>query len=553
MGRKDGARYLIGCAFVLLAFFGATIDIARADRVELRSVQGYIQFRGARWIAGENSLSVLPTEQRRLFLGLRKSQSPPKFADSGRLQIRSQNLPSHLDWRQHQDENWLTPVKDQGPCGSCWAFSAIAALESTIAIRARNPSLILDLSEQFLLSCSPGDCNGYWLGPTMSFLEVAGTVDEACFPYTGEDTTLCSNRCPDWQESVFSITNWSYIPNNVEAIRAALNQQVLSTTFDVYSDLFYYVGGVYEHVGGERIGGHAVLLVGYDDVEHAWIAKNSWGPGWGEGGYFKILWGDCGIGSDTIMLQYSNPCDEDEDGYLNTSCGGKDCDDQDYQVHPKAVERCDGKDSNCDGVLPHDEVDGDGDGWPLCNDCQDRQAGIHPGAMEICGDGIDNDCSGRAEDKDLDADGFTDPACGGTDCDDEDPHTYPGASEVCDGRDNNCNGALPVGEQDLDGDTWLVCAGDCNDQNPSVHPGRAEVCGNGLDDDCDNDRDDKDIECATPEGWSAANPASATQQTRGEKPARSISLVGGYLLWLFIPLLVIAVIRCARWRRRPQT
>jgi hypothetical protein len=86
-----------------------------------------------------------------------------------------------------------------------------------------------------------------------------------------------------------------------------------------------------------------------------------------------------------------------------------------------------------------------------------------------------------------------------------------------------------------------------------VHPGRAEVCGNGLDDDCDNDRDGKDIECATPEGWSAANPASATQQTRGEKPARSISLVGGYLLWLFIPLLVIAVIRCARWRRRPQT
>jgi len=92
------------------------------------------------------------------------------------------------------------------------------------------------------------------------------------------------------------------VVNSPDAIRPALNQQPLTTTttttFNVYTDFSYYTGGVYEHVSGELEGGHAVVIVGYDDVEHAWIVKNSWDTGWGDDGYFKILWGDSGIGAE---------------------------------------------------------------------------------------------------------------------------------------------------------------------------------------------------------------------------------------------------------------
>jgi len=199
-------------------------------------------------------------------------------------------------------------------------------------------------------------------------------------------------------------------------------------------------------------------------------------------------------------------------------------------------------------------MDGDEDGWPLCNDCDDADASVNPGVTDFCGDGIDNDCSGEADDKDLDNDGDLDTACGGTDCDDANPAVYLGAPEICDGLDNNCDGTLPQSESDVDEDTWLIWAGDCMAWYARVHPGNAEACDNWLDDDCDGGVDGEDIECEfQAAGWSAATPAEAASlQPSPHSPSLAASRISNTALWLLLPLISFGIGRVLQRRQHDK-
>ena len=129
-----------------------------------------------------------------------------------------------------------------------------------------------------------------------------------------------------------------------------------------------------------------------------------------------------------------------------------------------------------------EQVDDDSDGSPACADCDDLDPANYPGATELC-DGFDNDCDGLLWADEVDGDGDGLAVCDG-DCDDTDPTAYPGNAEVCDTVDNDCDGVVPSDELDADGDGVAVCAGDCDDAQPAAYPGNTEVC-DGIDNDCD--------------------------------------------------------------------
>jgi hypothetical protein len=229
-----------------------------------------------------------------------------------------------------------------------------------------------------------------------------------------------------------------------------------------------------------------------DDVDHD--CDGDAPPRLGEHRYWDDADGD-GFGAGPIVTT----CDPEAPEGAVPATGPEDCDDGDAAVSPEATEVCDGLDNDCDGTLAADEGDADGDGFRACDDCDDGDARRAPGAPEAC-DGVDNDCDGVGE-TDGDGDGFlgcsafTDAGeglLGGDDCDDAVATTFPGAAEICDAVDQDCDGAADDG-LDGDGDGVTPCGADgvfgsadddCDDAVATTFPGAAEIC-DGADQDCD--------------------------------------------------------------------
>jgi C1A family cysteine protease len=206
--------------------------------------------------------------------------------------------PAAFDWRNAGGSNFVTPVRDQGGCGSCVAFGVVGTIESNYQIARNDPNSGVDLSEAQLFYCygaqDGATCgSGWWPDNAYKYVVTDGITLEQYFPYTAGDQA-CNVQAGGDMALLFP-SSYHTISDVAQMKDWLANHGPLSTCFTVYDDFFYYRSGVYTPTTNQVAGGHCVTVVGYDDNGGFWIAKNSWGTGWGESGLFCIAYGQCGF------------------------------------------------------------------------------------------------------------------------------------------------------------------------------------------------------------------------------------------------------------------
>lgn len=212
-------------------------------------------------------------------------------------------LPQEFDSRK-QWPNCVFEVRQQEHCGSCWAFSGASALQDRFCIASQGKIKVV-LSPQDMVSCDTGDmgCQGGLLDRAWSYLEKFGVVADTCFPYVsgdGKNVPHCPHgACTDTKSKY---TKYRAVVGSSKGLTCSnqIKQELVKngpvqTGFMVYEDFMHYKSGVYEFTHGRRLGGHAVKIIGWgtENGKEFWIAQNSWGPEWGENGFFRIKFGEC--------------------------------------------------------------------------------------------------------------------------------------------------------------------------------------------------------------------------------------------------------------------
>jgi hypothetical protein len=200
-----------------------------------------------------------------------------------------------LDWTKNGK---VTGVKDQGQCGSCWAFSTTGSVESAIAI-AHNT--LTSLSEQQLVDCAGSygnaGCNGGLMDNAFKYVEAHGLCSEAAYPYTGKDGVCKSSSCT--MQANTKIASYKDVTHTENALGASCDTEPISVAIEADQAGFQmYKSGVFSGTCGKNLD-HGVLLVGYgtDNGQDYWKVKNSWGTSWGEAGYIRMIRNkdECGI------------------------------------------------------------------------------------------------------------------------------------------------------------------------------------------------------------------------------------------------------------------
>ncbi|XP_043688370.1 senescence-specific cysteine protease SAG12-like [Telopea speciosissima] len=196
------------------------------------------------------------------------------------------DVPTSLDWRS---EGAVTPIKNQGGCGCCWAFSAVAAMEGITKLKTGN---LVSLSEQELVDCDINNsgCQGGIMDKAFQFIQQnQGLTTESNYPYEEIDGTCHEEKAA---YPAAKITGYEDVPaNNEQALLQAVANQPVSVAIEGSGSSFqFYSSGLFTGECSTNLD-HAVTVIGYgenNDGTKYWLLKNSWGTGWGENGYMKI-------------------------------------------------------------------------------------------------------------------------------------------------------------------------------------------------------------------------------------------------------------------------
>ena len=413
-------------------------------------------------------------------------------------------MPSAYDARS---EFIVTPAKNQGSCGSCWAFASVGALESHI-LKTLAETSEPDLSEQQQVSCNTAmlGCTG-GSSTAIRYWENKGPEDEVIFPYTASDQTPCYEN----QMLGYRVTDWHTVPVTTEDFKTSLYIYGPSYwRFTVYSDFDTYwnygaLGQVYTSAAGATYrGGHAVLLIGWDDAKNAFLCKNSWGEtdGPNNDGTFWIAYdghfNNLGFGMTNFRVT-SLSCSSDAQCDDGNACNGiETCVSGACQEGDPVI--CNDDNLFCNGSESCDEYTGECIHSNLpCNDGETCNENNDICVPLGCGNGVcdegencincDADCISGTGGGTCGAcfkgvcDGVCHPVKEGPDCADCAP-SYCCGDGVCNGAENSNNCAVDCGQPptpgteictggaDEDGDGLIDCADpDCiNDENCLLPP-----------------------------------------------------------------------------------
>ncbi|KAF6158433.1 hypothetical protein GIB67_022030 [Kingdonia uniflora] len=242
----------------------------------------------------DNRFADLTNEEfRATYLGYKPGYSHPKKKATKKGKGAHKHItdcPASIDWKK---KGAVTKVKDQGSCGSCWAFSAVAAIEGINQIKTGK---LISLSEQQLVDCDVKStnkgCSGGLMDDAFNWIKKNGGLTTGSnYPYTGKDDSCNKSRC---KKNLTSITGYKDVTANDEkSLQVAVARQPVAVAIDAGSYTFqFYSDGVFTGYCGNQLN-HGVTVVGYGGGTEAeskkyWIVKNSWGTAWGESGYIRM-------------------------------------------------------------------------------------------------------------------------------------------------------------------------------------------------------------------------------------------------------------------------
>ena len=224
------------------------------------------------------------------------------------LKLTPANLPGRpamVDWRNRWGTSWVDGVRDQNPCGNCWAFAVTGVIESMVRIDhcvwcVRSEG---DLRDGMGHTCADGE----WPQNALDWIKVHGIADPRCYPFYNGDHPY--NPTPDRSGRTVKIDDWTWLltPDQQKDWLYAVGP--ITCVFEVYTDFGGFGSNVYRrHPDATYRGLHSVEVIGYDDTLSCWICKNSWGPTFGDHGYFKIGYGECSIDAyGKIGVHYTDP------------------------------------------------------------------------------------------------------------------------------------------------------------------------------------------------------------------------------------------------------
>ncbi|XP_068141217.1 cathepsin B [Drosophila tropicalis] len=331
MVRKIYSLFLM---VVYLTMFEAKDHLLSDEFIEL------VRGKAKTWNVGRNFHKSVSEKYIRGLMGVHPDAD--KFALPDKMEVLGnvvEDSDSDIPIEFNAQEKWsmcptIREIRDQGSCGSCWAFGAVEAMSDRVCIHSQG-KVNIHLSADDLVSCCHTcgfGCNGGFPGAAWSYWTRKGIVSggnygsqQGCRPYeiepcehhvngtrppcSGGSTPRCQHLCEssykvDYKKDKnFGSKSYSIKNNVVEIQKEIMNNGPVEGAFTVYEDLILYKSGVYQHVHGKELGGHAIRILGWgvwgDEKVPYWLIANSWNTDWGDNGFFRILRGEdhCGIES----------------------------------------------------------------------------------------------------------------------------------------------------------------------------------------------------------------------------------------------------------------